>query len=417
MTRAPQTVGAPDEPARLDELMLAMDVVDTLRHEQQLVERELAGEARADALVLRLGEIYAGQGIAVPEHVLREGVAALAEDRFAYTPPQRTFAVRLAHLYVTRAKWLPILTILLVIATAAAFAASYARDAGVTKRIRSVASSHELANDEVAAAERKLGELVLAAERWRGELSALAAANAPLQAFDNARRAAENTLAESRAALAEPREEPHDAASARFLARTAAHFGTQAREAVAGVASALEPLTALGNSDTRARSAILGIEGLDLDAPAREKFALARAEYEAALNGIDLRAISDAVTGLEMLRARLELSYELFIVSRPGTDTGFWRDAETGGRNHYIVVEARGTGGRALDLAIFDEEQQLTRTVNLFALRVPEDLFDEVRADKLDNGIVDRGAIGRKRRGAYDETLNIRAAGGRITRW
>ena len=30
------------EKIELDEVMLAMDVVDTLRHEQQLVERELA---------------------------------------------------------------------------------------------------------------------------------------------------------------------------------------------------------------------------------------------------------------------------------------------------------------------------------------------------------------------------------------
>jgi hypothetical protein len=89
----------------LDDLMLAMDVVDTLRHQQVLIERELNAEDRDRKLIQRLREIYAAQGIDVPDHVLEEGVAALKEDRFSYTPPPTSFSTRLARIYISRDRW------------------------------------------------------------------------------------------------------------------------------------------------------------------------------------------------------------------------------------------------------------------------------------------------------------------------
>jgi len=89
----------------LDDVMLAMDVVDTLRRRQQLVERELDEEGRALDLRERLRKVYRAQGIEVPDHVLDEGVAALREDRFVYGPPAPSLATRLAHLYVRRRTW------------------------------------------------------------------------------------------------------------------------------------------------------------------------------------------------------------------------------------------------------------------------------------------------------------------------
>ena len=44
--------------APLDEVMLAMDVVDTLRHRQDLATRELAGVTREQQLIDKLRDIY-----------------------------------------------------------------------------------------------------------------------------------------------------------------------------------------------------------------------------------------------------------------------------------------------------------------------------------------------------------------------
>lgn len=104
------------EKAPLDDVMLAMDVVDTLRHNQNLVTRELAGEAREAQLIERLRDIYHQQGIEVSDEILREGVAALAESRFTYTPPAPGFNVTLARLYVSRKRWLPVTFAIVLIA-------------------------------------------------------------------------------------------------------------------------------------------------------------------------------------------------------------------------------------------------------------------------------------------------------------
>ena len=91
--------------APLDEVMLAMDVVDTLRHRQDLAVRELGTDAKERQLIDKLRDIYHQQGIEVPDHILKEGVAALQESRFVYDPPPPGFGTSLARLYVSRKKW------------------------------------------------------------------------------------------------------------------------------------------------------------------------------------------------------------------------------------------------------------------------------------------------------------------------
>jgi hypothetical protein len=100
---APAVAGAAKPP--LDDIMLAMDVVDTLRRRRQLVERELDETGREEDFKARLKRIYAQQGIAVPDHVIEQGVAALKEDRFTYVPPPGGLGRRLALIYVSRGRW------------------------------------------------------------------------------------------------------------------------------------------------------------------------------------------------------------------------------------------------------------------------------------------------------------------------
>lgn len=102
---AVSSAAATKERAPLDELMQAMDVVDTLRHSENLVARELDAEGRRERLIERLREIYRGQGIEVSDAVLEQGVLALEEDRFSYTPPPESFSTRMARMYVRRSVW------------------------------------------------------------------------------------------------------------------------------------------------------------------------------------------------------------------------------------------------------------------------------------------------------------------------
>ncbi|MGB8719922.1 MAG: DUF6384 family protein, partial [Desulfobacterales bacterium] len=84
----------------LNDVMLAMDVVDTLRHAEAVLARELGREDQDRELVEKVKKIYASQGIEVSEAVVAEGVAALREERFVYRPPAPGFQHWLAKLYV-----------------------------------------------------------------------------------------------------------------------------------------------------------------------------------------------------------------------------------------------------------------------------------------------------------------------------
>jgi hypothetical protein len=103
--------------APLDEVMLAMDVVDTLRHRERVVERALSEEDQDQQLVARLRDIYAGQGIEVSDAVLERGVRDLRENRFVYTPTEPSFSRTLANIYVRRDRWgIPVMALIGVVA-------------------------------------------------------------------------------------------------------------------------------------------------------------------------------------------------------------------------------------------------------------------------------------------------------------
>ncbi len=107
--------------APLDDVMMAMDVVDTLRHAEKLVERELSADERARQLKERLRQIYTSQGLEVSERILDEGVAALEDERFVYDPPDIGASRWLAMLWIRRKTWGKVLTIgVIVLAVAGA---------------------------------------------------------------------------------------------------------------------------------------------------------------------------------------------------------------------------------------------------------------------------------------------------------
>ncbi len=92
------------KPQTLDEVMLAMDVVDTLRHQDDIVAREMDEGRREIELIERLRSIYKSQGIEVPDEVIRQGVSAIKENRWVYTPPAPGLGVTLAKIWIARGR-------------------------------------------------------------------------------------------------------------------------------------------------------------------------------------------------------------------------------------------------------------------------------------------------------------------------
>jgi uncharacterized protein DUF6384 len=297
------------EKAPLDELMLAMDVVDTLRHKELVLERELTAEDRDAKLLTQLREIYTSQGIEVTDEILQRGVDALREERFVFTPPPPSFKRTLARAYVSRGRW--------------------GKPAGLAIVVLALAAGGY--------------QLFVRGPELR-----------------------------------------------------------QATEVPAALTAAFERLDA--NTDDPA--------ALD---PARADLATGQA---AAAQG-DYAAAREAAAEIEALNARVLAEYELRIVSRPGRESGFWREPEDNprARNYYLVVEAIAPNGRALTLPIVSEEDQSTSNVSAWALRVDQPTFERAVADKQDDGIIQNNVVGRKRRGVLDREYTVPTTGAAITKW
>jgi hypothetical protein len=320
---APAAATKGDAP-RLDELMLAMDVVDTLRHQDNLVARELDEDRREAQLLERLRQIYRGQGIQVPDRVLLEGVRALEESRFVYTPPKPGLGTSLARLWVARGR---------------------------------------------------VG---------KGLLAALAALGIGWGAYQ----------------IGVVRPAQQQAEQARV----------EAERTRVEIAETLPRALDAGHAEVLAEARVPA---------ARERADRILGDGRAALGRRDVAAAQQAIGDLETLRAELRREYPLRIVSRPGDPSGVWRVPERNRntRNYYLVVEAVAADGRVLTLPITSEEDGRTANVARWGVRVSEDVFEAVRRDKNDDGIVQRNRVGEKRRGAIEPDYAMPVLGGAITQW
>jgi hypothetical protein len=295
--------------APLDELMLAMDVVDTLRHRELVLTRELEVDDRDHQLLERLREIYTGQGIVVTDEVLAQGVRALREDRFVYSGPAPGFGRSLATLYVTRGRW-----------------GKWVSGVAAVLIVSALAFQFLVRGPELRAIEELPADLQITYQ---------------------------------------------------------------------SIIATTDDAGALGDARGLIAAGEAAVEGRDFD---------------------DARA---ALGDLRGLNARLEQQYELRVVSRPGEQSGVWRipDVNTGAQNFYLIVEAIAPNGAALTLPIRSEEDGETRRVSRWGLRVDEETFQRVAADKGDDGIIQQAVLGAKRRGELDPQYSVATTGAAITDW
>jgi hypothetical protein len=109
----------------------------------------------------------------------------------------------------------------------------------------------------------------------------------------------------------------------------------------------------------------------------------------------------------------------LQIVSRPDEQSGFWTFPEinTAATNYYLVVEALDAEGNKLQLPIRNEENGQVETVDKWGVRVPENVYNAVAADKRDDGIIQNLEIGRKSDGFLEVEYSVPVLGGAVTRW
>jgi hypothetical protein len=413
----------------LDEVMLAMDVVDTLRHRDMLVERELHAEDRDQKLIERLRQIYASQGLDVPEHVLAEGVAALKEERFVYKPHRRGLAVFLARLYINRGKWGKRAGIVAFLAALLwggyQFLLAGPAERRLDKKVTELNVEIRETTDKLDTLQRNIDRFTEALSSTPSGLSPLVSdtAKARQSLGKEALRRARGLIGEARELARKPTIRPETyetgAAAVRGKLDRKQDLLSRAAEEVAKAEAAVATITALRQlpQDLSAqRDAALA--AAKVDGAKRQ----ARQQYDrgiSALRAGDLSGATAAAHALKDLRAQLEQQYEIRIVSRPDEYSGVWRVPEKNpkARNYYIIVEAVAAGGTTLSLPITSEEDGKIYNVSKWGLRVNSNVFQRVSADKKDDGIIQDRRFGIKRRGHVEPEYFVQTTGGAITDW
>ncbi|MFO1090177.1 MAG: DUF6384 family protein [Hyphomicrobiales bacterium] len=384
MANGSATASQPAQPATaeapLDDLMLAMDVVDTLRHDMRIAERELGDDERRATLKKRLKEIYSAQGIDVPDSILEDGVKALEEDRFVYKGHRKGFGASLAQAYVDRGLWAKRLLILAAVA-AAAFGAWYV---GIER-------------PRVAAIEAQTSALADTQTRIDTLRAKIGAATQDPALLTEADRAVDQGRAAMKAG---------DVAAA-----------TAAADRLQGVLDAIAEIdTVLPARLDRVKA---GIAGETKDPAVTGEVDKLVAIAQAALAKGDAATARDTADKLERLLAGLRQTYVIRIAQGQGKKSGVFRipKVNEAARNYYLIVEAIGPDGKPVSLPITSEETKQTKVTSTWGVRVPQQVYNAVAADKSDNGIVDNDVVGEKKRGETQPQWRVPVAGGAITEW
>lgn len=471
--------------AGMEEILLTMDVVDSIRHESAWLASQANTEERSAGLKQRLARLYRQQGIEVKDDIIQAGIDAQMEKRFVHRPATG-FWPSVAKIYVERMLWLK-----RSLAAGAAAAVVYGlyfvcfvlplsvvtdrlntRLADLGADYQQYIDRHQLVEESIAAIGDAEGRIkpsidtarrdaLTASEMAADSMSAAAAALRPpltTDEFLEIHEAVESRIIDAETQLTKAGimfdtagrivKRASDIiglhhewllldasiSEGDFSANYRAHLRSLSTEALSSLIKSDVPsseknvaalATSLSSYETlrslREDAQALRDAGL---AEARNKEASDRIQalYANAIASLNASDLSGARVAMADLRSTIETvvqSYSLRIVSGGNAKSGVWRHPNNNRsqKNYYLIVEAINDAGRIVRLPINNEETGWVERVTSFGVRVPEEVFERVKADKLDNQLIDNPSAGEKRRGEISPRWEFPVAGGYITNW
>ncbi len=141
---------------------------------------------------------------------------------------------------------------------------------------------------------------------------------------------------------------------------------------------------------------------------AQEDAAVAKAENihdeaQTYIQTADIDRLRESIREFEALESALNQEYEVVIV---GGDERYWKGDPNSPSVYYLKVEAHDQRGRELTIRIKDAEQDgKEESVTQWGEHVPQHVYERIKRDKLDDGIINNKNFGRKRKGYLTEEV------------
>ena len=158
---------------------------------------------------------------------------------------------------------------------------------------------------------------------------------------------------------------------------------------------------------------------------AREEIDRLWKQADAAREHDDLDGLRTARDRLAELEATLDAAYTVTVVHGPNRMSGIDRYHEDSRSRHaYVIVEALDSSGKALRQSIRNVEENKAKTVERWGERVPDAVWERLKRDKMEDGILDETVFAVKRRGYRKIDVRMKDADGtplerqaQITEW
>ncbi len=372
------------------EMLRIMDVATALRQDRELVEEQLNVEALKERLKERMLAASKVTGESVTPEEVDAAIKQYYASLYTFREPKLTFPVALAHLWVRRVMigWIGGATLV----SAAMLWTLYLSP---NARLSTRGKTHRLA-------EKLAVEVAGHVESVRST-----AKGGPL-APEVARLAAE-------AEAYRKKDDPNGLESV--------------RQALNGVESRLREVDKLSGEIADLAETI---PALARDVKVAPEVARLAAEAEVYRNKDDAQGLGSIRDALANLKSRLDEEYSVTAVvqntvsgrNKSTIDRDF---PDKGGKKlsgHYLFVQARKADGTVLPRQIYDNELYKDKEVTVWAERIPDEVFERLKKDKLADGILNETAFAVKRRGMLDEEITMPGADGkpiarlgRITEW
>jgi hypothetical protein len=377
-----------------DNIMKAMDAVDSLRHRESIVDTEVSTEERDRLLIAKLRDAYAAQGTVVSDDVLKKSVASLNEKRFVHEPMKAGWRRVLATLYVRRNKYGK--------RTLLAFILAAAMIAGPTIYLK----RQEAGRIEREAAAVKAFDVLIAKtlpeELKRSTAGALRAAE---DAGLSSQRSAEinRRNADGRAAL-----------EARSAERANAEIAK-----IDGIRKEMEVALVSRRLNADADKLIADARDAAKSEGARKALGAVAIELQQAAASGSEKSFESAKDKLSALVAEIKLPLTIKIVDRPSVKSGVWRmkNGDSTTKQYYLVVEAAKVDGTVTTRQVRNSETDKVQDVSIWGVRVPESVYNTVAMEKRTTGFISERAVGAKKSGSVEIDWTIPTTGAAITSW
>lgn len=147
------------------------------------------------------------------------------------------------------------------------------------------------------------------------------------------------------------------------------------------------------------------------------------AGWENSLKSLNYEQAEETRKSWSYSVSEYSMSYRLRLSNE---QTGFSRKAKNPTikeKNFYLVVEALDGSNNPVKLNVVNEETGKIELVSKFGVRVPESVFNEIKEDKMDNGLIENPWFGKKEKNSFDVQFNREVLVNRsdktgyITRW